>query len=350
MNLLTNLKKKFKRRFFSASSFSIPRGVESALNYQSTLFAKKSSSKYLFVVGYAPLGFTAYGKVTPDFFFPSFIRTLNEFDIDVQFLKSPQFPASSEISRPYAILNIVNEDRDIPAVPKNYLDFVCKSSAIFNPFDLLPIMSDKLLTAEHFRKYRINSPILLTDECIANDSLYFVNKRLGSGLNARLCPSQVLSLAPNEYASQFIDTTFNFSGEDYYVCIRLISVCGELVAVYPRLKYTFNSLNPSVHSKDTPLDADLVNAAYKEFIAPYYSDFHELASKIGQAFPLSFLATDVLIHKSGSLYCCETGTKFDDYGYTSHISSIQPYLIDSLKSLSSPLYGVKCANIIAKFI
>jgi hypothetical protein len=82
--------------------------------------------------------------------------------------------------------------------------------------------------------------------------------------------------------------------------------------------------NPSVHLKDTPHDAVLINALEKRLIEANTAQFSELAERVYEALGPGFYAHDILVEtNSNRALMCETGFKFNDAPYMEWVQSVR---------------------------
>ncbi len=94
--------------------------------------------------------------------------------------------------------------------------------------------------------------------------------------------------------------------------------------------------SPSVHTKDTPVDLDMLSALYSQLVGPNEQSLQELANRIANAAGPGFYAHDVLIDaQTKKAYLAETGYKFDDRSYCKRMSNIVSAL-PSMKGFSNP--------------
>lgn len=327
-----------------------PRSVKSALAYQCQYFENNRTLGYLIVSAYNQ-GFHGYGKVTPDFFYAPFIRCLNNSGVQVIFRQSgSESEWSWKRSLPCISLNIISEDKKL-LNPYSRACFDHELSMQLNPYHVAHLLRDKVVSMSIMKKAGIDVPLLEKSELGSSSFPCFINKRLGSGITPRILHSdQIINLTSDDYVSRLIDTTFQYRGRKYRSSIRLLSACGELMACFPRLRKLEHGDSPSVHSADTPLDPELINSAYIQLVRPRLRLFKDLCAKLHSVFEHSFLAHDLLIDTDGKVFVCESGFKFDDYGYTSHLSSVYSSLLPELQYLWSPKFGYDYGRIVSQLL
>ncbi len=307
------------------------RSINAALLFQEKY---KKNYKYKCLL-YSPgqWGFDGRGKITPDFFYPCFIREMNKRNIKVIFSKEKSIPKNFDIT-----IWVINEDFDnLNKLIGKYGDE--NYGLQINNINYLPMIADKLKTNQLFR----NNGILVPSTNIKETKKVFQNERWGSGKDTKIIFDQIQK--ENLYQTEYIDSTFYFEEIKYYLSIRALSCCGELVSILPRIK-RFDPQNASVHSADTPLEPILINYVYEEFVLKNYQYIKKLCKDIDKVFPNCFLAHDLVLNNS-KFYVCETGIKFDDYGFTAHMSSIYDEVkIPEFQNLFLPSFSKKFADII----
>ena len=85
------------------------------------------------------------------------------------------------------------------------------------------------------------------------------------------------------------------------------------VAIYVRARAVSEG-SPSVHNKNTPVNADLLNHLYSEIVLPGQSEILAICQRIGSRLGPGFYSHDIVPERdTGLLYVCETGFKFDDH-------------------------------------
>lgn len=135
-----------------------------------------------------------------------------------------------------------------------------------------------------------------------------------------VAPSNALNVA--RHNTEFVDTIHRFDDVDYYVCLRAMAVGEHLLCAFPRLR-PISDGSPSVHSRDTPLDAPVISAAYARLVEPTLPAIEEICRLAGGALGPGFYAHDLLPERdTGRLLVCETGIKFDDATYRTHLHPI----------------------------
>jgi hypothetical protein len=150
------------------------------------------------------------------------------------------------------------------------------------------------------------------------DRRIFSNVNVGSGGAVELL-ERGKQVDPRRYNGEFIDTRHRFRGRDYNVCLRALCVGRVPVAFYPRARPAEEGL--SVHAKDTPLDADLLNYLYRALVEPNIDRLSAICAKVAECLGLCFFAHDILPERGTSrLLLCEAGYKFDDMTLRRHLA------------------------------
>jgi hypothetical protein len=100
----------------------------------------------------------------------------------------------------------------------------------------------------------------------------------------------------------------------------------------------------SVHNTDTPIDAELWNALYQRIVIPQTPAIESLCDQIAKVLGIGFFSHDILPESSSDrLLVCETGFKFDDYLFRSHLMSLSGQLVaDDFLSDRFPVKSAEC--------
>ena len=142
----------------------------------------------------------------------------------------------------------------------------------------------------------------------------FSNAKVGSGEDVFVLENAE-EIDDNRYNAEFIDTRIPFENGDYFTCVRLVCIGTRTLQIYIRARNVEEN-NPSVHSRDTPKNPELLEHLYGKLVAPRLEELHALGKRIGCALGPGFYAHDVLVdNNSGHLFMCETGFKFYDHTY-----------------------------------
>ncbi|MYH02835.1 MAG: hypothetical protein F4142_09750 [Nitrospira sp. SB0675_bin_23] len=265
------------------------------------------------MLAFGPRGLRSRGKVKSRRFFPPFCRVLGQYGIASAYIGDPE-SLKRELcladGLPHVLVNLVNEDRD-DIEPYNFPNDLLKNvTAVFNSHRIAEIIRDKKKTNLFFSGHDISVPGYNPDE----RTNVFSNSRFGSASRAFIVDN-LQELDEERYNTQFIDTTVCLKESVYFTCIRLMCIGTYLIRIYIRARDVREN-NPSVHTKDTPKDRELLNYLHETLVAPRLETFRELSYRIGRLLDPGFYAHDVLIDgKTGQLFLCETGFKFYDDTY-----------------------------------
>lgn len=255
----------------------------------------------------------ARGKVKSRRFFPPFCRVLGQYGIASVYLgnyASLERELGLANNLPLVLVNLVNEDRDDIEPYKFPNDLLQNVTAIFNPHKIAGLVRDKKEANLFFFKHNISVP----DHNPDKRTDVFSNSRFGTGARAFIIDN-LQELDEERYNTQFIDTTVRFKESVYFTCIRLMCIGTYLIRIYIRAR-DVNENNPSVHTKNTPKDPELLDYLHEKLVATRLEAFRALSAHLGHLLGPGFYAHDVLIeNRTGQLFLCETGFKFYDDTY-----------------------------------
>ena len=218
---------------------------------------------------------------------------------------------------PTVLINLMNEiydDLDEYDIPE---DLLLKANAIFNSHHTADVIKDKRKANETLSGQGIMMPSLKLDE----GKKIFSNARVGSGENVFVL-EKYQEIDDGRYNAEFIDTRVSFANTVYYTSVRLVCIGTRTLQIYVRARDVEEN-NPSVHSKDTPKNPELLEYLYRNLVEPRLEQLHALGNRIGRALGPGFYAHDVLVDiESGHLFMCETGFKFYDHTYCNWMKNV----------------------------
>ena len=276
-------------------------------------FQPKNVRGKIVILALGSRGLRTRGKVTSRRFFPPFCRVLGECGIASSYIgdyETLERELCLSNGLPTVLVNLVNEDFDDLESYKIPNDSLQNVTAVFNSHGVAAIIRDKKEANLFFSEHNINVPRQNLDE----GTKVFSNARVGSGERAFIVEN-LQELDKGRYNTKFIDTTVQFRESVYFTCIRLVCIGTYLIRIYIRARDVSEN-NPSVHSKDTPRDHELLEYLREQLVVPRLEAFHALSYHIGHVLGPGFYTHDVLIeNKSGRLFLCETGFKFYDDPY-----------------------------------
>lgn len=164
------------------------------------------------------------------------------------------------------------------------------------------------------------------------------------------------SVESDKILTQFIDTRVAYKGRTYFATIRLLCIDDVILHAMPRARDAADG-NPSVHSRDTPRDPDLVAYLHEALVVPNTDEFQQTAKAAYQALGHGFFSHDLLIEaETGRVFLCETGFKFDDLVYVRHLAPIRDLIpsqanlfpIESYAALSAQVFLERCNALLAE--
>ena len=218
---------------------------------------------------------------------------------------------------PIVLINLMNEiydeldEFDIPE------DLSKKTNAIFNSHRTASIIKDKRKANETLSRQGIMMPSLRIDE----GKKIFSNARVGTGENVFVL-EKLQDVDDGRYNAEFIDTRIPFENSVYFTCVRLVCIGTRTLQIYVRARDVEEN-NPSVHSKDTPKNPELLEPLYGNLVAPRLEQLHALGRCIGSVLGPGFYGHDVLVdNNSGHLFMCEAGFKFYDHTYSNRMMNV----------------------------
>ncbi|MDE0405207.1 MAG: hypothetical protein OXI53_07820 [Nitrospira sp.] len=272
------------------------------------------------MLAFGSRGLRARGKVKSRRFFPPFCRVLGQCGIASVYIgdyESLERELCLANNLPLVLVNLVNEDRDDIKPYRFPNDLLRNVTAVFNPHNIAGLVRDKKEANQFFFKHNISVPDHSPDE----RTNVFSNSRFGTGARAFIIDN-FQELDGERYNTQFIDTTVRFKESVYFTCIRLMCIGTYLIRIYIRARDVSEN-NPSVHSKNTPKDPELLDCLHEKLVATRLEAFRALSARLGHLLGPGFYAHDVLIeNKTGQLFLCETGFKFYDDTYEERMSGV----------------------------
>lgn len=192
-----------------------------------------------------------------------------------------------------------------------------KARLVFNRSEIGSILADKQRSLEHFTKHGVPMP----PPPVAGTPV-FSNERTGTALPVKIVdtPEQA---DESRYNRAMIDTVQTFEGRSYYTSVRLMCIADRIVHAMVRARPVEEN-SPSVHSKDTPLDPELLKSLQAHLINSQMQRYQELAHQMHDALGPCFAAHDVLVESQGDgVFICEAGFKFFDGTFQKHITPIR---------------------------
>lgn len=265
-------------------------------------------------------GFSGKGKVYTEDYFPKFTHYLAENDVDTYFVWSEQDLIDLCKDCNYAIIHLYNEEKYntyTPAIRQAEM----AADVVFCTQRAASIVSNKKIANRFFTENGISMPKeLITSQDVSGK--VFSNHLSGSGKRV-IVSSATDSLLDDRYNTDFVDTRIDYGGKTWYTMFRIQAVGQNVHHAYVRARDVAERA-PSVHSKDTPANAGLIEYIYDKLIAPRRGDIAEHTRKMGELLGPGFYAHDMIVcRESGKMFMVESGFKFNDSPYANYISSVQ---------------------------
>jgi hypothetical protein len=279
----------------------------------------------LIICGFGLGGFGGRGKVQPRLFFPDFCTVLAREGISTIFASTAQ-QLSRLVTKDSVVIHIYSEeigDRLPDRIDTDHvLNAQRRALLIFNHPSIGPIIGRKDETHRLFTQNGIHMPSKNVDS-----GTVFSISPYGSGTGVKLFDDKS-KLDTDNHNTSYIDTRVNFGDQQFHTSVRLLCVGREIVHAFVRARNTKDG-SPSVHSRNTPTDPELLEFLHTKLVNPHIAKFQLLAKDVATVLGLGFYVHDLLVEKqTGKIFICETGFKFHDWTYVNHISSIS----DSLPS------------------
>jgi hypothetical protein len=267
-------------------------------------------------------------KITYDYFLPPFEKTLETFGMVVRHYSYREFILFGK-QHDAAIL-LYNE---VQARKKlhvwNTIEEASRAARsrktllVHDPL-IGRVVADKTSTNETLAKGGVEVPKRVS-AAVAPFKV-FSNENIGSHAPTYMVEAR-LPLDRSRYNTEWIDTRHEHNGQSYYIALRAMAVGSRCVSIFLRARPADQG-DASVHNTDTPIDAELWNALYQRIVIPQTQAFESLCEQIANVLGIGFFSHDILPESSsGRLLVCETGFKFDDYLFRSHLMSLSGQLV-----------------------
>lgn len=293
-NFVQRLRYRVRRRYY----FERQRIANLASPIEPVVESEPLEAKIKVVIaGVTPYGFHGMGKASFQFW-KVFSAVLLERGVAVVFVSKRRdlrrhLPAT-------AIIYVYNEEFPLPRA----ID--AGEALVFNSPQVGQLIGNKLST----NKFCIANNIPIPR--VVHEGAAFSNEIDTSGAPAGV----VTEAKAGRYNTEFIDTRVAFKGNEYFTTVRLMTVGSEIVHGFVRA-----GTQASVHCRDTPVDAELIEYLQQKLVKDREREHIELAGKLGECLGPGFYAHDVLV--SDKLYVCETGFKFNDFTYADRFKTVQ---------------------------
>jgi hypothetical protein len=267
------------------------------------------------------------GKMFPSVFIPVFAGVGAQRGFEVKIVNYPwRFVFGPTIPNVAAIISIYNEElaSDIKAARpiEQRADKSYREALFFPRLSVAHVLGNKHATNALLSDV-VSMPKLV--DAVAQDKVF------SNAPNTNGAAVQVLSkgeaLDPHRYNTLFVDTLHEYAGKRYFVCLRAMCVGTEMIGVIVRARPDIDG-SASVHEKDTPVDAGLLNYLHKKLVEPHREELKKLCQEIGQVLGVGFYAHDILPERdTGKFFLCESNIKFNNRSTQRRLWSIRDELI-----------------------
>ena len=124
----------------------------------------------------------------------------------------------------------------------------------------------------------------------------------------------------SRYNTEYVDCRHEYDGKLWHVCIRAQAIGGQVLFSWVRA-----GREPSVHTRDTQVDAALIRHFHDLLVRPNFNQIEEIAKRVKKALGVGLFAHDILpCARTGRLFLCETNFKFYDGNHRFHMSPYAP--------------------------
>lgn len=241
----------------------------------------------------------------------SFNKDLENFETYIK-----DFNYYNKIILPFYCEDDLSRDR---IIKKTKIDFCLKIENICSKYQgcsilhnskIGKILNNKMQTNLLYSQNNISCPEIITDKNY--NGLIFSNALKSSGQQTQILENGSL-IQPERYNTKFIDTSFEFQGEEYYASPRIMCVKGKINDICLRFRNKKEN-NPNVRLENF-YSPELHNFYYEKYILPNLNDLSEICNKIGKVLGLGFYVHDFLFcPKTKKFFVSETGFKVDNIG------------------------------------
>jgi hypothetical protein len=269
----------------------------------------------------APKVLRGPGKLLPSYFFPRFGEALAQEGYDISVSRGSVAPLDAEI-----IVAIYNEwhylqDEALREAVRA-LERSARGKVFIHPGASAAFIGDKIAWNQG-----VASIVPVPRLCLADTApeMIFSNLRVGTHQPVALV-EPAAKLAPDRYNAQYIDTRHSYRGNDYHVSLRAMYVGTDQICLCPRARPVSDG-DPSVHARDTPVDAGLLNALYEQVALPRQQVISAICRRLGERLGLGFYAHDLLPERdTGRTFVCESNIKFEDATHRAHYAPLRAEL------------------------
>ncbi|MZQ91167.1 hypothetical protein GVY41_19020 [Frigidibacter albus] len=280
--------------------------------------APANRPRRIVITGFTRFGFWAKAKVYQWDYFPGFTQRMAEKGVDCFFVWDEDGLDRHAVDKNAAIIHLFNEELPFP-----YTQRVAaaerRAGFVFCTRRAGSIISNKRTANKYLSANGIQMPRMI-DEA-SPEAIVFSNSEIGSGKATRvLAPGDAVD--PTRYNTEYIDTRIEFQGSKYFTMFRIQAVGTQVLHAYVRARHT-RERSPSVHSKDTPADHQLIEYLHERLIRSREAGIASFASAMGILLGPGSYAHDMIVcNKTDRMYMVESGFKFNDSPYAEYLRSV----------------------------
>ena len=313
INVISTVKDHLRKRRRKSQSKAVQRLVKTGqpTNAVGTvIFAEFSKTR-----------FAAGGKITAFRYLPVFSDLLRMNGFKTTIITTVRDLSLAILDTEYTVVVMIyGEDQFIPNDP-GLNDALARADLVFNHSDSGKIICNKKATHIFLSKNGVAMPAAQFDDIATRP--VFSNHNNSTGAPVSVLAAQSL-LDADRYNTEFIDTKVTIDDEHYYTTIRLMCVGGTVTHASVRARSVRDG-SASVHGKNTPVNAALLNAVFDKIVAPRLPALNEMAERISLALGPGFYSHDILVDATtGKIYLAETGYKFDIWDFCRKMAPILP--------------------------
>ncbi len=280
----------------------------------------KSPRATIIFAGLSEKKFATGGKVTAFEFLPAFANQLREIGFDTTYVTSHKALKSMIDSCEKAIVVMIY--KEVGSIPNDpgLEDTLSRAALVMHHPKIGQIICDKRESNIFLSKHGVPIPEL-ADGSLASEHVFSNDNNDSGAAVYTVAPGATLD--SSRYNARFIDTRVRHGDKEYYTTARLMCVGPTITHTLMRARPVSEG-SASVHSKNTPVDKELLLALHARLVVPNADRHAKLARMVYDAIGPGFYAHDILLDTStDEIFMAETGFKFDDLTYGNVISPIQ---------------------------
>jgi hypothetical protein len=329
---------------------ALKRNSYEAISLERLLDVNQPANTDIGVCIFAPTsdGFNGNGKADSWIFFPAFCNELRRKRIQTHFAGTLDALARSQQKTKRCVLVCVyNEETFNLSQGAEILKAVDQGNLVFNHPASGVLIGNKSKTWTALANNGCSVP-RVADE-LESGAMVFSNDSSSSGA-ATYTIRKELGLDESRYNTEFIDTRIPYGGQEFFVSIRLMCINEKIIHHLIRVRKVLDG-DPSVHTKDTPQDPDLLNSIRDSVLDVARDEFQSIAQCVYRTFGPGFYCHDTLVNmRKRRAYICETGYKFSDFTYWAKMKD-QINLLDGISGcVNTSECAVHAAQVFADLV